>query len=206
VPEESRRHRLPTWAKYLLAVCAVVPLVVMTLVILVPLVLRAKAQKGERTALASLKSIAAAEEAFRRQDSDSNGVLDYWTGDVAGLRGIDPGIARSDLEPLAEVSLPAAHSGNWFRALIRDGARDEAYGQDTDGSGRRVHHRDAFGFAALPEPGRYQPRVFVINESNAILFRAYEGDVLRPGTPRPTGSFAAEWPGPTTSRLWRKMP
>lgn len=186
---------LARWAKVFLAALATVPLIVMAVVIIVPVIQRMRAVRSERTGLASLKTIAAAEEDFRTNDRDGNGIADYWTADVAGLK-LSPAITRADLAPRTPGPA-AAHDSNWYRVLELDGERERPYG---------ARGGEGFGFAALPAPGRYQQRVFLLNQAGIPIYRMFEeADVLEPGAPpRLTPAFAPNWPGQADRRLWRK--
>ncbi len=85
---------------------------------------------NERSASASLKTIAMAQADFRGNDRDGNGVQDYWRADIAGLylfrtagemiRLIEISVAGADGKPTTPVESIAVRSpkaGYWFRAL-----------------------------------------------------------------------------------------
>ncbi|MBI2901832.1 MAG: hypothetical protein HYY17_16730 [Planctomycetes bacterium] len=201
-PEPSRSG-LPLPAKILIGICALVPIAAVGIVVVMPVLLRARAVEGERRAAADLRAIAAAEQRFRSEDADGNGVRDFWTADVSGLhffraggtpiRLLDAGIATADLDPRESLSSSAPRVGNWFRMLGRD-ATGNAFARDR-----------AFGVSALPEPGRRGQRVFLIGEENVLLSRSFDGDVLTAGRPPAlTGVFPADWPAKEEGRLWRK--
>jgi hypothetical protein len=120
-------------------------------------------ENNEVQAQEALRSLQAAEENFRSNDADRNGVLDYWTGDVAGLHryGLIPAsLADADAAPLQTTSKPPVpFSGYYFIALDSLEPSGEIYRQDTDGKNGKVHHRSRFAFCAFPahygETGRY---------------------------------------------------
>ena len=70
---------------------------------------------NERAASVSLKTVATAETDFRTNDRDSNGIHDYWVGDVSGLyrytvnnkeiKLIEKSLADADASPLKSPSL-----------------------------------------------------------------------------------------------------
>ena len=132
-------------------------------------------QKNERNASATLKTLASAEASFRMNDTDGNGVKDYWTGDICGLWRYDRLISRelaeadsSPLEPL--VDKPVPYHGYFFKTLQRDLQNKITYNSDTDDSGRKVHNSSRFGFCAYPvEYGSTGNTIFIINENNTIF-------------------------------------
>jgi hypothetical protein len=79
---------------------------------------------NEGNAVKALRSIGFAQADFRANDRDDNGVPDFWTGDVAGLRRyglIDRATAEADARPLDPlVPLPIPRDGYYFRALELD--------------------------------------------------------------------------------------
>jgi len=137
---------------------------------------------NEHGAAVSLKSIATAEADFRANDRDSNGIHDFWVGDVSGLyryavnnreiKLIDKSIADADASPLKGQSLsalkheqPLPKSGYLFAALPKytDKEKTESY---HSGTYRNTHH---FGFAAYPaEYGKTGRLTLVVTESNTV--------------------------------------
>lgn len=55
-----------------------------------PSLVAAQRTNNERNASASLRSLATAQRDFRENDRDGNGVVDYWTADIAGLSIVRP--------------------------------------------------------------------------------------------------------------------
>jgi type II secretory pathway pseudopilin PulG len=145
---------------------------------------------NERSASASLKTIASAEADFRGNDRDMNGVQDFWTGDVAGLEAFSqmaPNVAEADASPIQPlVPKPRPKAGYFYEAMDLDKSappEERGYRKDTDGSGRKVHNHSRFGFTAYPsQPGKSGDYTFLINEGNTI-FRMRNGGQPRRAWP-----------------------
>ena len=129
----------------------------------------------ECKALETLCLIAKAEHAFLGKDGDMNGVNDFWTGDVGGVfqRGPKlwrPPFIRADAAPWKPQGFkPVPFQGYYFVALKRDKSSKPAvdYQEDTDKSGRKVHHLSRFGFCAYPARYDWRHRLtFIINEDS----------------------------------------
>ena len=137
---------------------------------------RRRIASNEREASAALKQIASAEADFRSNDRDGNRVQDFWVGDVVGLyrygRLIDLSLAEADARPL-RPAVPTARAGYYFIAMQLygdDSGTLLVYGQDTDGSGRKVHNPSSFAFCAYPAVyGVTGRQTFIISEGNTIL-------------------------------------
>ena len=134
--------------------------------------------EDEREAISSLSLVAHVEDSFKRGDHDTNGVKDFWTGDVSDLFRLynstgNVTVAEADIAPLTPlVPQPVPWNGYYFVALKRDRSSvpPEEYQQVTDKSGRRVHHLSRFGFCAYP--ARYDwrhRRTFIINQGWTIF-------------------------------------
>ena len=145
--------------------------------------------REERMVMRGLQHLGMNEVVFRELDHDGNKVRDFWTGDVAALEKVRPdeirSIGRADTAPLKpRVSRPSPFHGYYFAVLKRDRStgKVEEYQQDTDGSGRKVHHLYRFGICAWPaEVDWLHRRTFIINESG--LYSVDNG-----------GKQIAEWP------------
>lgn len=158
---------------------------------------------NERTPNVWVRSIAQAECTFRINDSDQNGVHDYWTADVAGLcflapqskqiKLIDYSIAAADIAPAQEydalrefkspINQQAARGGYWFAALRTSWERTTS-----------------FAACGMPEShGVSGTYVYIISEGNVLYKRDFGRDVLKPGSQLPTinGPFDGAWPSPT---------
>ena len=114
-----------------------------------------------------------AEWVYFEKDADSNGVHDYWTGDIAGLYKyglIDRSIAEADARPISPlVSKPIPKNGYLFIALDSDNSVSppEPYRQDTDDKSGRVHHLKRFGFLAYPVQVHEDLRMMALNENGS---------------------------------------
>jgi hypothetical protein len=161
---------------------------------------------NERNASRCLRALVDAEAEFRSRDRDSNGVQDYWTGDVAGLRLLTVGgreialieadLARADARPLQAVPAPPVpYHGYLFVAMERDDpgpGESHDYRADTDASGRKVHHRTHFAFCAYPASPDAGDYAFVANEGGTVFRLKAEG---KPILVWPTG-LHADFGGP----------
>lgn len=145
---------------------------------------------NQRAALGYLKTIACAEADYRGNDRDGNGVQDFWTGDVAGLAAlglVDPGVGKADLRPITRLApRPVPFHGYYFQAMDVDESvtPPEPYRQVTDAMSGRVHHRNRFGFIAVPASG--EGSVFFINENNSLFKRSadWKGPLAWPSDDR----------------------
>jgi len=149
---------------------------------------RERIASNERAASDALRQLVTAEADFRLHDRDGNGINDFWVGDVSGLYTLAPprspatplrlipmDLARADARPLGtSLGSPVPLSGYLFIVLQfhqgDDPGMQAVYGQDTDGTGRKVRNPSAFGFCAYPvEYGVTGRRTFLVNEGNTIL-------------------------------------
>ena len=137
---------------------------------------RSADEKIVRTLLWSLGS---AEADFRANDRDSNGVLDFWTGDVAELfKGAGRrDIAQADVNPIHPlVPTPVPFHGYYFAALHSDDSETppEAYRQETDKKSGKVHHLSKYGFVAFPADPASGRRIYIVNENHTVFHRVGE--------------------------------
>ena len=79
----------------LLELMIVIGLIAVIAAIAIPGLVSAQRAANERNASASLKSIVTANHDFRSNDRDGNRIVDFWTGDVAGLSLIVPQAGNS---------------------------------------------------------------------------------------------------------------
>jgi len=146
--------------------------------------------KNERSASSAILSLAQAEADFRANDRDWNGILDFWTGDVAGLYSvisqgnglaihlIPRELAEADAAPLKPlVPAPVPYHGYLFVAMDWDdtGEKPEALKQKTDASGA-VHHKEKCAWCAYPSvPGETGKRTYFvsINIDRPALYGTY---------------------------------
>jgi hypothetical protein len=126
---------------------------------------------NERSADGAIHLLASAEVDFRKNDSDGNGVNDFWTGDVAGLLRyglIDRAFAEADARPLVPlVRTPIAFNGYYFVAMELDDSETPPVElrQDTDRRSGKTHHPSRFAFCAYPAQYRVTgSSTFIINQ------------------------------------------
>jgi hypothetical protein len=142
---------------------------------------------NERNVAAMIKCLASAEADFRGNDRDQNGILDFWTGDVAGLyrlqikgeelRLIERGVGDADVAPLVSGTPPIAYRGYYFLAMKRDESETppEDYRQGAD----KAHHPAKFGFCAYPvKYGVTGRNTFIINEGNTVFWSHTNGEPM----------------------------
>ncbi len=103
----------------LIELMIVVAIIAIIAAIAVPNLLTSKMSANEANGQATLRTLMAAEAAWRQQDSDANGILDFWTYDVSCLyrmlrsdgispvEAIDISIAKADFYPAAQAVLGA---------------------------------------------------------------------------------------------------
>jgi len=137
---------------------------------------------NERSAVASLKALVAAETDFKKNDRDGNGLHDFWVGDVSGLyrfmhgnkeiKLIEKSLADADVAPLKAQNLsplklekPVPRAGYLFTVLGKYGDNDKA--EPYHSGGFRNEHR--FAFAAYPaEHAKSGRATFVVGESGTV--------------------------------------
>jgi hypothetical protein len=144
---------------------------------------RHRRAENERHASALLKTLATAEADFRANDRDRNGVHDFWTADVAGLRTyglISQEVADADARPLVpRPGGPVPCHGYFFVAMQWDDSETppQDFRQDTDGKSGKVHNRSRFAFCAFPAQYRVTGgNTFIVNEGNTLRWRHTDGD------------------------------
>ena len=155
----------------------------------------------ETSAIIHLRHLALLEIAFLHANYDGNGVKDFWTADVAGLVQSYPFLKNpyvqdfqeADVAPLKPgVAEPVPFGGYLFLALERDTSivPPEQYRQDTDQSGRKVHHLSKFAFCAYPAMYDWRHRrTFIVNQGQVIYAVNNDGN---PITEWPTDKELAE--------------
>ena len=128
----------------------------------------------EQNAVSYLRVLGNIEQDFYRNDRDGNGVKDYWTRDVAGLRTVTASLSTAGVaipvlpKDLAEADAAHLHDapggsapfqGYYFKVL------------DFDAAGRPRADRSTTGFAFCAYPaeyGRSGGSTFVINEQQKV--------------------------------------
>jgi hypothetical protein len=121
-----------------------------------------------------LRQMVNAQERFYEEDSDDNGVLDYWVADLYSLSEFLPGVIdsellRADQSPDSQVSGRKPYKGYWLSVLLFDDDGEE-YATDPDGDGKSTTNR--YKWAVCAYPADREGAVFVIDEEGII----YEAD------------------------------
>jgi len=97
----------------LIELMIVIAIIATIAAIAIPGLLQSQRASNERSASASLKTLATANADFRSNDRDSNHVNDYWTRDVRGLFTVYPsGGTLASAIKLIELSLAGADAQN----------------------------------------------------------------------------------------------
>jgi FAD/FMN-containing dehydrogenase len=146
----------------------------------------------ERSASSTLKSVAMAQQDFRSNDRDANGVQDYWRADIAGLYTVKPkgstdaiklielSCAGADDRPASDIAAYAPRApkaGYWFRAISHEGEKTP----------------DPNRFAAMSHPVEQRPgqrNTFIVCEDGAVrkfYFPRTGGVDLYPADPDKAG-------------------
>lgn len=198
MPEKGPRFTLVE------AVVLIVVLLIIGLVTL-PGFLEARRKSNESKARSRLHSIATAEADFRANDRNGDKVLDFWTGDVAGLFCLRSGpapdapsiklielpSAAADIHPSSTYSPPITQfsalkprHGYWMQALRRDLSDGEVYAkQPGAGATGNNFNSERFGFVTFPDDFPDGGKIaFMINEGNTMFKRQMPSGV-RPMTP-----------------------
>lgn len=197
--ERHGKRLLIAGAAGLVLVCAAV-----AVFITVRRKLRAAAE--ERKAAANLRTIAAAQESFRKEDLDFDGRSNYWIDDVAGLyamlrmdkvrevrrRGVRFGdecrmdlipdyLALADQNPFRTTPMPDSYP-EAATVLGRPGPAGGYWFRSlTEGTEREA----GFAVAAIPDRhGEYGRNVLFIDESGSVRARDFGEPILdRTGAP-----------------------
>ncbi|MBI4834630.1 MAG: DUF2950 family protein [Planctomycetes bacterium] len=184
--------------------------------IAIPNLLSSRQVANETTAIASLKTMMAAEVTWRMMDVDGNDIQDYWTKDVSCLYRmcreddespsafISIDLARADGTPymkgkrgkagnrkIVEIPQFVPKAGYLFEAMKYD-TEGKLYQQDPDEDGYKHSNQYKFAFVAYPaEYGKTGTRVFIINELGIVY-------AIDPGSD--IDKIILRWPGddPTT--------
>jgi type IV pilus assembly protein PilE len=173
----------------LIELMIVIGIIAIIAAIAIPGIMVAVRAANERNASASLKNIGSVELAFRSSDSDGNGINDYWTADVAGLRYVTPTGASQSVK-MIELAVALAdgntditdeqttyappnpaHSaspkaGYWFMAQRQ---YENSSGSAVD-YGRR--HTDRYSFVGFPSSyGTSGRTMFAVSEAGTMYKR-----------------------------------
>jgi len=144
---------------------------------------------NETSAIAALRALSVSEYLWVQQDSDRNGIPDFWTYDVSNLfrkiqeahpiEMIDISLARADAAPHLDGLFgqdfscdfagrnPEPKSGYLFRAMLRD-KNGQPYNQN-EVSGIAATSNSGFAFVAYPaQYGVTGKRTFIINDRGFV--------------------------------------
>jgi prepilin-type N-terminal cleavage/methylation domain-containing protein len=91
----------------LIELMIVIAIIAIIAAIAIPGLLMAQRTSHERSASASLKTLASAQADMKGHDRDGNGISDYWTGDIYALYGLVP-MSAGMIAPPADTPEPAA--------------------------------------------------------------------------------------------------
>src|SRR5574342_594878 len=91
----------------LIELMIVIAIIAVIAAIAIPGLLASQRASNERSASASLKTLATANADFQANDRDANRLKDYWTVDVSGLYVLVPAGA-TEMVKLIEISVAAA--------------------------------------------------------------------------------------------------
>lgn len=130
----------------------------------------------------AMRKVLNAERTWQGMDSDGNGQMDFWVGDVAGLFFhkladgqvvglLEEPIARADKTGLATYvkDVPSPHEGFWLRTVPTD-AEGKPYAQDPDGDGKATTNPGRFAICAYPsEYGNPCIQTLILDENGQVL-------------------------------------
>lgn len=117
-----------------------------------PLLRDARIRENEDCAQRALAAIAAAEDAFAREDRDRNGKADFWTADVAGLHA-------QGLLPREVAEAEAGRPYHGYRLAAIPYRHHESW----------KWPREGYAFCAFPaRPGRTGRRTYVITPDSGL--------------------------------------
>jgi Leucine-rich repeat (LRR) protein len=170
-------------------------------------------QQVQDSAKHQLVLVQRAEEEFRKNDADGNGVKDYWVADVSGLyrlQGsssdpiglIDAGIASIDAAPLPKATKgcvdqerPSPNSAYetfpYKLQMISRGSSGKEIATVTDGSGPKWFNENQFALCGYPrEYPRLGRNTYLIDESGQLWMKDTQG---KPVERRPADYDADGW-------------
>lgn len=169
------------------------PFIAIVAAIAIPNLLTARTVANEYSAIAGLKTIATAEQIWRQQDVDGNGINDYWTYDISCLNRmqehnelIDYNLARADSAPAPDnaffkgmlvIGTPTPKNGYFFRVLQMD--ENGEYYRQNEVQGTPATHPDKFAFVAYP--AQYQKtghKTFIINDLGTVYSKDTGGEAV----------------------------
>ena len=146
--------------------------------------------RSDANAAAALNLFVSAQEDFRDNDKDGDGIANYWVSDVAGLYGVNRGgvplqlidvsLARADRTPgrpdYSVVGEFEAHVGYAYAALERYSVNGAKLPYD-EGKGRNASR---YGIVAFPskegvDDDAVGSLTFIVNEKGAIYSKNTRG-------------------------------
>jgi len=195
----------------LIELMIVIAIIAIIAAIAIPSLLKSRVVANETSAAGAIRNIHAVEAAMRQNDSDGNGVQDYWTLDWSGFFRvadgsgnpsalIDVALAKADGAPSAAGALPrpyvgpavvagraAEKSGYFFRAMTSNEVAPAGLYQTDgpDGDLNPWENSSKYGFTAFPQAYLTGMRIFVTIEDGVIWGRDLGG--VGPGGAAPAG-------------------
>lgn len=184
----------------LIELMIVVAIIAIIAAIAIPSLLRSRLAANEVSAVGTLRNLVAVEAAWRQNDSDRNGVSDYWTGDVScfyrfldragnALAAMDLAVANADSlpltalagligpDPLGGSTTAIAKSGYLYRVMatanvdaVAPAGADPYQTNSAPADGVVAENATRFGFAAYPE---------TYNTSGVNVYFVIEDGVIR---------------------------
>lgn len=184
----------------LIELMIVVAIIAIIAAIAIPSLLRSRLAANEVSAVGTLRNTVAVEAAWRQNDTDRNGVNDYWTGDVSSfyrfldragnpVAAIDLAVANADsypmtasagligADPLLGSTVAISKSGYLYRALstsnrddIAPAGADSYQANSAPVDAMVAEHGQRFGFCAFPE---------TYNTTGVNVFFVIEDGVIR---------------------------
>lgn len=150
-------------------------------------------ESNQSLAQSRLRTLADAEREFHDSDADRNGILDYWTGDISGLRRllvegkpldmIDASFTELDAKPLSDAPWLARHELNtsdrkpdYLLAAVKLDAAGLPLAQQSENAPLVARNPDHFAFCAYPRTyGRTGRQTYLITEDGRIRFKNTQG-------------------------------
>lgn len=141
----------------------------------------------EMDILITLLRLGMVQEEWKAQDMDRNGLLDYWTRDMASMHyrevpecrtggAIDGEVARADKVGLGGCAAdePVPFKGYWFSAVRLDAA-GRPYAQVADAAGVPSTHPSAWAICAWPANHGGATRHTYIVDERLVVYRKDRG-------------------------------
>lgn len=182
----------------LIELMIVVAIIAIIAAIAIPSLLKSRLVANETSAAGALRNVHAIEAAFRQNDSDANGIPDFWTEDWSGLFRIadgagrpsaliDVALAKADGAPAAATAAPrpfltamlvagngAEKSGYFFRAMTSDNSAPAVLPYQTDGADIDANlweNSAKYGFTGFPQTYVVGINIFITTEDGVVWAR-----------------------------------